>query len=301
MRPPLLILLAALVLAPSSGHAQPSSEQLEQYRAVALAGQEAFNGGDYAEARTRWLEAAQMLPNPRIYRLLGRAATALGDHVDAVRMLRLALTAPENGNPLTPDLRAELEGLLLPEALRRVGEIIVELEPAAAVVTIDDRPATLESGILLTTPGTHSLRASYPGYQSAEQSVEVRAGERATVQVVLSASEGGEPVDAPPTQPAATSEWRPGDIIWAGTAATVLGFVGGIVFGSLTLTEIANYDADPSNETASRLEAFAATADVFFGVAAVGGVLAIIGLATGGTATGSEAVPIDGGQLAVRF
>jgi hypothetical protein len=51
--------------------------------------------------------------------------------------------------------------------------------------------------------------------------------------------------------------------------------------GLLALSEQSSFDALPTRDTAFRTEAFAASADVFFGVAAVGGILVIVGLLTG--------------------
>jgi hypothetical protein len=77
--------------------------------------------------------------------------------------------------------------------------------------------------------------------------------------------------------------------------------VGGIVFGALFFSEAGNFDAGPSPEIADRGTAFAVTADVSFAIAAVGGVLAIIGLAMGRATPTEQEVSIEGGRVAIRF
>jgi hypothetical protein len=203
----------------------------EQYRTIALEGQEAFNAGDYAGAQTRWERAAEILPNPRIYRLLGRAAAALGDHVKAVRMFRLALSVGENGNPLTPEHRTEVEGTLLPEALQHVGEVRLELEPAGASVAVDGSPAELEDGALLLATGTHTLRVSHEGYATDERSIDVTAGSRDPLRIEL-AREGGAD-DAPPPAPSSGPDLA-GPLALLGVGAAGLltfAIAGGVALG----------------------------------------------------------------------
>ncbi len=159
--------------------------QNEEYTRTATAGQDAFNAGNFAEARRLWQHARSILPNPRIYRLLGRVAAEMNDHVEAVRMYRLALTAPENGNPLTDARRLEVQDVLLPQALEHVGEFTLQLQPAEAGVTIDGNPANVHEGSLLLPVGSHTLRVRSPGYRDHEQTLDVRPRAREPLRVVL--------------------------------------------------------------------------------------------------------------------
>ncbi len=180
--------LVLAMLVPLSAHAQ--NTRLEEYRQAATEGQDAFNRGEFAEARERWQHARGILPNPRIYRLLGRVAEALNEPVEAVRMYRLSLTAPENDNPLTDARRQEVEDVLLPQAMAHVGEILLEVEPADAVITIDGRPADIQDGSLLLPVGTYTLRIRRQGYVEHEQSIEIQARAREPLRVELRPEDG---------------------------------------------------------------------------------------------------------------
>lgn len=58
------------------------------------------------------------------------------------------------------------------------GRLVIETEPAQANVTIDNEPATGAIGDPIEVScGTHSVGASYPGYQSAFVNVEVGPGQ----------------------------------------------------------------------------------------------------------------------------
>lgn len=192
-----LYLAIALFLLPLEAQAQ---ERMEEYLQAATEGQEAFNRGEFAEARRLWQHARSILPNPRVYRLLGRAADALNEHVEAVRMYRLALSAPENGNPLTDARRTEVEDVLLPQAMAHVGEILLEVEPSDAAITVDGHPADVQDGSLLLPVGPHTLVVRRPGYADDERRIEVLARMREPLSIALVA-EGSSNGEAPPPPP----------------------------------------------------------------------------------------------------
>ncbi|MBX3249304.1 MAG: tetratricopeptide repeat protein [Myxococcales bacterium] len=262
-----------------------TEEARRRYRDVAMSGEAAFNAGDFAAARRIWGEARTIWPNPRIYRLLGRVAQQLGDYPEAVRMYRLALTAPDAGNPLDPPRRRELEEALLPDVERRVGELLLERDPADAVVEIDGEPVRADAPVLLA-PGTYTLVARRPGFEPLERGIEVRAGSREPVRVALSRlageasgeSEAAAPpaTDGPsPTLPAASSEAveRPrvgltGPIVLFGVA--IAGALAFGVSGTLALHEDArladdcgaNVGARCADEELERLQRRALAADI---------------------------------------
>ncbi len=216
--------------------AQAQEDPREEYVRVATEGQDAFNRGEFTEARRIWEHARSILPNPRIYRLLGRAADSLNDPVEAVRMYRLALTAPENGNPLTDARRQEVEQVLLRDALRRIGEITLELEPSDATVTVDGSAATMDNGALLLPVGTHTLTVRSRGYRPHERRIEVAAGSRETLQIAL--ERGGAGADTGGDNAAPASSGQPdlvGPIVLFAVAGA--GLVTFAVAGGLVLDE----------------------------------------------------------------
>ena len=295
------IACALLLLGTASSSAAQTAGALEAYRAVALEGQDAFNRGDYAEARRIWRRAEQLSPNPRIYRLLGRVAHLLDDPVEAVRMLRLALSAPDRGNPLTDAQRAEIEGELLPRSLAQVGELVLALEPADATVHVDGRIAELEGGALLLAAGSHALRVERAGYATVERRVTVAARSREPLEIVLereaAPSALADPTTAPPSEaPSPASLASPGPDLLG--PALVLGVAGaGVVLyvaGLFSaLAEMSNIDAGACGGP-SCTDAELADLRTFAGLADAGWVTAAVAAAVGFTWLGialSESPP----------
>jgi PEGA domain-containing protein len=287
----------SLLLLPALAYAQPSSQAMEQYRSVATQGQDAFNRRDFAEARRLWLSARDILPNPRVYRLLGRAAGALEDHADAVRMFRLSLSVPDNGNPLSPRHRQEVERELLPASLARVGELTIELAPADAQILVDGRPAQVEEGSLLLSVGAHTLQVQREGYTTREERVDVRAGMREPLRIELAqAAVSDANVAPPPSAPASGGPDLVGPLVLFGAAAA--GFLVFAIGGGLALAENDRLSADCGAastrtcmpEQLSDLHTFAALADVGLTV----GILA----AAGGAAWLAYALATAGGESA---
>lgn len=262
-----LTLLLLVLALPAPASAQAAREELERYRAIATQGQDAFNRHDFAEARRLWLSARDILPNPRVYRLLGRAADALNDPAEAVRMFRLALSAPDNGNALSPRLREEVEHELLPAAQARVGELSVELSPADAQILVDGRPATLEEGSLVIAAGRHTLRVERAGYATREEQIEVRAGAREPLRIELSRAETTQG-EGPPSAPASSEPQLIGPLVLLGVGAA--GLIVFAVAGGVTMAEndrLASACGSAAGRTCmpeqlSDLHTFAAVADV---------------------------------------
>lgn len=298
----LLIVLSVMAVAMGARAQQPPDALLESYRQVAFDGQAAFNRGDYAEARRLWEHARSLLPNPRVYRLLGRAAAAMAEHADAVRMFRLALSAPDNGNPLTPALREEVENVLLPHAMEHVGEIMLELEPADASVAIDGRPVPIVDSALLLSVGTHTLSARRRGYRAREVVIDVRPHARESLRVALVRVSRTHP-PGPARTPAPRRE-RPTNV---GTttpdlagpallfAVGVAGFAGFATGGALALAENDRLSVECgtrapgvacSHEQLGDLHTYAIVADVGWVSAAVATAAAITWLAVALTNTG---------------
>lgn len=127
---------------------------------------------------------------------LARAATAaqLGDMGVAEAALRRALTLdPERGlraAEAPPDLVARADAIANLIALGARGSFVVRCAVPEAEVWIDDRrvgpaPARLDLAV-----GTHIVRVSAPGHLPYAALIDVLAGPRASMEVVLSAEPG---------------------------------------------------------------------------------------------------------------
>ncbi len=276
-----LLLLLLLLPAPAS-----AQEVSDEYRQVAEQGQEAFNQGNFPEARRLWQQARSILPNPRIYRLLGRVAAEMNDHIEAVRMYRLALTAPENGNPLTEARRTEVEQVLLPQSLAHVGEILLEVEPADASITVNGSPADVQNGSLLLPIGSYTLRVRRSGYQDHEQRIELHARARESVAVVLT-RDGESPAPPVGASRASSGPDLVGPLVLFGVAGA--GLVTFAVAGGLALAEedtLATSCGVPASDPPTcapdrlaQLETLTAVADVGWIVAAAAAAAGIVWLA----------------------
>jgi hypothetical protein len=279
------------------------AERLEEYRQAATEGQEAFNRGEFAEARRLWQHARSVLPNPRVYRLLGRVADALDQHVEAVRMYRLALSAPDNGNPLTDARRAEVRDVLLPQAMSHVGEILLEITPADAAVTVDGVPADIHEGSLLLPVGSHALRVRRPGYADHERRIDVLARMREPLRIALAREgEGGASAEERPAERRPSSEPDlTGPLVVLGIAAA--GLATFAVAGAMALGENSRLEDRCSSATTPTcgpvdvqdLAALTITADVGW---IVGAAAAIAGLAWLGAALSQNG---GGSEHAVRI
>jgi len=310
----LVLTALGLALQVSPAAAQDTAEsRLSAYRAVARVGQEAFNSADYERAQELWRQARDILPNPRIYRLLGRSAAALGDHVEAVRMYRLALRVPDNGNPLAEEHRQNLEGELLPASLQHVGQIELSVEPADATVSLDGEAVEVDDAPLVVAPGSHRLAFERADLEGQERGVDVAAGELETLRVQL-----GEP--EAPTSSAAVAEpggeTRPVPDGGGGTGPDLVGplvlfgvaGVGAVVFavtGGLALGENdaladecgSRSTGSCSDDELSDLHTFTALSDVGWitalAAAAAGGIWLAVELAGSGESESSaHLVPV---------
>ena len=180
--------LVALLAFAVTARAQVSEERLADYRSVAERGVAAFNENDLAAARQHFERATEILPNPRVHRLLGRVALAEGNHVEAAQLFHRALSAEDAGHPLSERLRRQVETELLPEARAHVAEYRVELEPADAILRVDGEAAVLVGDRLILDPGAHAVVAEAPGFETLRERLQAEAGDREVLRLRLEAT-----------------------------------------------------------------------------------------------------------------
>ncbi|WP_437782468.1 PEGA domain-containing protein [Sorangium sp. So ce1097] len=165
--------------------------------------------GDIARDQGRWERAAEAYY--LAYRLgaggrgrceWGMALLALQRHVDAAMAIDRCLKDPGAGT--AAQRRRYADGL--ERARREVGQVDFDLNHHGALVTISgevrDRDAST-SGYTYVEPGTHTIKATLPGFLDAEETVQVEKG--TAVHVVLRFVEKPKEAPAParaPTKPA---------------------------------------------------------------------------------------------------
>ena len=169
--------------------------------------QELIRAGDVARDQGRWVRAEEAYY--LAYRLgaggrarceWGMALLALRKHVDAAMAIDRCLDDPGAGT--AAQRRRYTDGL--ERARREVGQLDIDLSHPGALVTVGgevrDKDAST-TGYLYVEPGTHTIKATLPGFLDVEQTVQVEKGK--AVQVVLRFVE--KPKEAPAPAPRAST------------------------------------------------------------------------------------------------
>jgi hypothetical protein len=150
----------------------------------------------WQEARALFRRAFEIYPNARALRGLGMTSFELRDYVESVRSLRAALAHPVQ--PLTEVQHTQVEGLLA-QALLFVGSYTL-VAPENVVVTIDDRPLSLEpDGTVLLGLGAHRARARAEDGRTVESAFDVLGGDTGPLPIDFNALTPVVP-EAPPVE-----------------------------------------------------------------------------------------------------
>lgn len=201
-----LTLLIATHARLASADDPPASAPPPGYQAAVDLGVDELDRGNYAEARTRFLEAHALYPNARTLRALGMAEYELRNYVASCDYLEQALRSRER--PLTYEQRQATQ-VLLNKAYGYVARYTLWLTPAQAVLTLDGAPLALPADrVLRLSVGEHVLEAHAPGYQSERRSVNVIGRVDQTLRIELSPLPA-EPAPSVPEAPREASRPRP--------------------------------------------------------------------------------------------
>ncbi|WP_437498487.1 PEGA domain-containing protein [Sorangium sp. So ce1099] len=153
-----------------------------ELQALIREGDIARNQGRWERAEEAYYLAYRLGAGGRVRCEWGMALLALRRHVDAAMALDRCLKDPGAGT--AAQRRRYADGL--ERARRQVGQIDFDLSHHGALVTISgevrDRDAST-SGYTYVEPGTHTIKATLPGFLDVEQTVQVEKGK--AVQVAL--------------------------------------------------------------------------------------------------------------------
>lgn len=173
-------------------------------QALIRVGDRARNQGRWEQAEEAYYLAHKLGAGGRVRCEWGMALLALRRHVDAAMAIDRCLRDPGAGT--AAERRRYTNGL--EKARREVGQLDVDLSHHGALLTIGgevrDRDAST-TGYTYVEPGTHTIKATLPGFLDAEQTVQVEKGK--AVKVVLRFVE--EPREAPAPAPASTKSATP--------------------------------------------------------------------------------------------
>lgn len=225
-----LLLLLGLV-APANARADSDYEDAIE-RAVA-----AYNNGDYEEATRQFERAHGHSPSARTLRGIGVSQFELGHHDRAAEVLNRALAS--NVAPLLGEMRRETERLL-GEALARVGQLRLVIEPDESVLTVDGgaRRKLGHDQVLFVIPGPHTLEITKPGYDPARHQIAAGAGRVLELKVEL------DPIAQPKESSSNRRRWYKNPWFWTTLGVVV---VAGSVVGGLALSGRVDKNHGPAN------------------------------------------------------
>jgi hypothetical protein len=193
-----LLFLAVAWLIPGVARAEPSDADRATARSLAHEGLDAQQHAHYAVAADRFSRADTLVHAPTLLLGLARAQVGLGSLVTAhetyERILREPLQprSPAVFGKAVDDAKRELEALS-----PRLPWVTIRVDGATSpTVTIDDVPVPIaELGVRRPCdPGSHTVKASAPGFAAAESAFVIGEGGTEAVTLSLDAL----PAEAPP-------------------------------------------------------------------------------------------------------
>jgi tetratricopeptide (TPR) repeat protein len=212
-----------LLGAPDFSSAQERAEEPAGYLKLIEAGLNEYYAHHFVEARALFAQAHALNPNARTLRVLGMAEFELRRYPQSLEFLRAALSS--DVHPLDAELRArtlELEQ----RALTFVGQVHLDLQPAAANVAIDD--LSTARGLLILQAGEHTLEARAEGYRTQRRRLDIKGGEELSLRISLerellrAAPAAQASSDATPLY---TNPW-----LWTGVGVVLAGAATALIF-----------------------------------------------------------------------
>ena len=189
---PFLLISCLVVL---SAPAEVSAEEGADARALFLRGVELFQQGEYEEAAGAFRQSYASNPAPIALLNLAMCQRELFQYVESIDTLEQFLA-------MDPDsLRGDQVATarrFMDEMTARIGTVRISLEPAHAVVTVDDAevpPANLSS--LRLRAGPHRVSARAEGYEEVSEDIQVVAQRVTEVPLSLAVVQTP-PVEEPP-------------------------------------------------------------------------------------------------------
>jgi tetratricopeptide (TPR) repeat protein len=297
------LLFALLGSLPSAASAQDARARARTYFGEGVA---AYDAGRYKEALASFERAYRAAPHPAVRVNMANCFEQLGQYVEALFNFRRYLEESEEN--VNEEQRTEVE-LAIARLTPRVGTLFIDLSPRDASLTVDGKEArrTPDGGLQLVA-GSHTLRATAPGFVPMERNVDVKGGGDTRVDLALMAEgavepvaepvpEVDEPVSEPESQPAleepveAPEPNKPNRaLLWSMVGGTVALGAASAVFGALAIGAKHDFNdaveqsndktLDPATRdqahangvnAADRADRYALVSDIFLGTAIAAG------------------------------
>jgi hypothetical protein len=298
MRTPMLLVVAALALAPPAA-AQPSGDpstvEVEEARkhfneGVRLSA--SGKSGEVAQALDEFQKAYDLIPNWRILYNIGQTSRHVRDHARSLRAFTkyLAEGKAEGKDEIPKARRQEVE-----REIAALEPLVARLELAGsedgAEVRVDDKPAGQMplAEPLYINAGKHTVRVSREGKRPFEKQLELAGGKSERLEILLEPLGGQGPATKPTASATATTKPPPppprGDystpatIAWIGAGVFAAGAAGIGTWALLESNDLedtpyAGPDRRPAEDSdlasqASRIDTLAIVTDVLVGAAVV--------------------------------
>jgi tetratricopeptide (TPR) repeat protein len=223
----------------------------------------AYEEGRFREALSAFEQAYRLAPHPTVRVNMANCFEQLGQHVEALFNYRRFLEETEDA-PDT-DQHDEVE-LAVARLTPKVGNLVLEVTPSTANITIDGRSPKRApgGGGYPMVAGVHSLRVTAQGYEPIERAVDVKGGVDTPIALTLTREAVVEPLAHVPEVVGPTAEPDPESamsasarlddssfeppparsrvLLWSAVGATAA-FAGGFaVSGSLALKAQRDFD-----------------------------------------------------------
>lgn len=174
-----VLLTGALLLATTAQAADPS----DQVRANAIYkdAKDRFDTGEFQRSFELAVEAERLFPHPAITLMKARALRKLGRLREAAEAFKKA-DSPQLPKPLVRPLADERA--LLADEMHIKGELVIEIQPANAVVSVDGD--TQKGGFAKwLLAGKHRIEAVAPEFKPVVRTVELTPGDTVRIKLDL--------------------------------------------------------------------------------------------------------------------
>lgn len=246
-----------------------------------------YKSGDFAGALADFQAANEIKSTPQAERYIGLCEDALGHFsVAAEWYAKFLAHVPPKMTTLGDETRKRVA-----EISAMPGKVRVESTPPGADVVIDGKPQPAPTPFDVELPtGQHTLDFKEKGYIPASKTIDVGFASSQTAVVDLEAEPAPAPPPPPPAPvaatPAAPPAVSPPPEPQSKAPAYVTGAVAiaaagvGTAFGILTLNDKAQFDRNPTTQTADNGDTHSLIADMSFGIAITFAVTSIVLLVT---------------------
>ncbi|MEM9194458.1 MAG: PEGA domain-containing protein, partial [Myxococcota bacterium] len=233
------------------------------------------------EAEAAFNDAYDAIPNTIV--LLGiaevqeRAGRGAASVATLERYLRERSDAPDRN-----EVTARIERIRAMPAT-----VSVSSAPDGATISVNGEPRSeVTPAELSLDPGEYEIGIALEGYEPAVETVTGEFGTRSDVSVELTEATSDDPLGENGEGDEYEEEEDYGDDseseggvpagVWVASGVAAAALVAGTVLGFMALSEQADFDDDPSEDTADNGETLALFADVGFGIAGAAALTAIV-------------------------